>query len=317
MEDSCALPATSTIRGSRPQWPERGATRCLAFMLPDRHAIQQSVTLSQLHQMSFILSVAPPDPQAIRQSVSAVQSRSPVNLPQVMAMPNSNTKVRQASLIMPPPPPPLQYGFAMSHSQSMPSRGPDICIPSAWAQSQHFQLQSPAPQTSNHAVSASMAAYGAQCSCWAQAARGCQSAETISLEITAVYEDGTMASHTCGNIIGSNKNPHFYGKCFPSISSNCKASKPPAFKSTQFCLFVVVPQQQLEEFEDHREKAKCAMPANLKHYHRQTSSCSGITTPSPPPKKHAAALVDSCSPDRANLKEALKTGGAADLDLTS
>ncbi|KIK81064.1 hypothetical protein PAXRUDRAFT_156974 [Paxillus rubicundulus Ve08.2h10] len=49
--------------------------------------------------------------------------------------------------------------------------------------------------------------------------------------------------------------------------------------------------------------------------HNHMSSASSITTKSPPTKRALSSALDLCSPDHTHLKEALKSGGAADLDI--
>ncbi|KIK77834.1 hypothetical protein PAXRUDRAFT_17241 [Paxillus rubicundulus Ve08.2h10] len=115
------------------------------------------------------------------------------------------------------------------------------------------------------------------------------SAETISLEISAVYEGGVRKKGARGNAIGSIceglkdidvmsmafelatialetvvprikayypqfhcPRPYFYDECLHP--STCKNSKAMTFKTKQFCLLVVVPKSQWEEFEDFHDK---------------------------------------------------------------
>ncbi|KIK75043.1 hypothetical protein PAXRUDRAFT_19321 [Paxillus rubicundulus Ve08.2h10] len=54
---------------------------------------------------------------------------------------------------------------------------------------------------------------------------------------------------------------------------------------------------------------------SMKRGHSHTSSASSITTKSPPTKRALSSALDLCSPDCTHLKEALKSGGAANLDI--
>ncbi|KAI6021273.1 hypothetical protein EDC04DRAFT_2607174 [Pisolithus marmoratus] len=131
--------------------------------------------------------------------------------------------------------------------------------------------------------------YGTQQECWAHIAHHSLPAETISLEISAVFEAGGKKRNVHSNNIGMSvevtffwwrenefivhdtkwvdlmqcpgTQPYFYANCLSA--SNRKNSKGLAFKTKQFGLFVIVPEAQWEEFEAFRDKPDPPSPASV------------------------------------------------------
>ncbi|KAI5990965.1 hypothetical protein EDD15DRAFT_2197753 [Pisolithus albus] len=149
------------------------------------------------------ISAELPDLQFIRQSVSTAQSQSSVNPPPVIAMLNSTPNMVTLSRPMPPPllataqhkfAPGFQSSPSMIHSEHPPG-GPSVHVPSAWQ-----KCPSPAnPRASGHIVALPPGStsynvqhmqYAAQCEHWVHMAHNPPPAETISLEIWAVFEGG-------------------------------------------------------------------------------------------------------------------------------
>ncbi|KIJ61403.1 hypothetical protein HYDPIDRAFT_31274 [Hydnomerulius pinastri MD-312] len=414
-----------------------------------------------------------PDPQSIRQSVNAAQSRASINPPPVVAIvPGPASGLRQMAAAMPPPVRLMQRQHFSVHPPPPSSQqpnvamlrpgGPDVYVPSAWNRQPPRSQPSTSPLAAPSHLPLPPAAvgYGAQHALyvsererWSRLAYCPPPAETISLDITAVYEGGPKKGRQrgtpFGNICEGRKDidarstapelaaialstvlpqieafgaqfvwrpsefvvrdvgwvdldrhpeplqPYFYKECLhPSSRKN---SKTPVFKSKQFSLFVVVPDSQWQEYEDFQDKLEStaieiagatstplvasatstplvasartmatqmqptrlflasearahpsqgrgtsgmssfsssmfdrplsndisgAVPHNAsdiisaKRHHRHSSSVSSASAKSPPSKKHAGA-PNPCSPDRQNLKEALKSGGATDLDVAA
>jgi len=171
-----------------------------------------------------------PDPRSIRQSISAAQSRgtflptlpallvfkvfiASVNPPPVMAISNSaQPNVGNLGALVPPQS--LQaprYSFAPPFPPAPFTGGPNVYVPSAWKKDQQ-----PAPPMAHPAASSHLMAlppgssgygaqhlqYAAQRECWARMAHRPPPVETISLEISAVFEAGGKKKNVRSNNIG-------------------------------------------------------------------------------------------------------------------
>ncbi|KIK78265.1 hypothetical protein PAXRUDRAFT_164433 [Paxillus rubicundulus Ve08.2h10] len=247
-----------------------------------------------------------------RQNMGTTNGMSSVNLPPVVAMTNI------VRVPMPPPPLPSQHysSAPMAYQQRDMAAGPDIYVPSAWNQPALTPVSAPSLSMALPAGTMGYGEqhlqYGSQRERWACMAHRPPSAETISLEISAVYEGGVRKKGARGNTIGAlqsiceglkdidvmstafelatialetviprikayypqvhwredefivqdakwvtlschvSPRPYFYDECLhPSTHKNSKAM---TFKTKQFCLLVVVPKSQWEEFEDFHEK---------------------------------------------------------------
>ncbi|KAL4065804.1 hypothetical protein V8B97DRAFT_2025593 [Scleroderma yunnanense] len=195
-----------------------------------------------------------PDPQHIHWSISIMQSQSSVNCPLVIAM--SNTALNPGNLSLPP-------------------GGPSIHVPSTWQ-----KVPQPAnPRPSGHVMtlppgstgySAQHMHYVAQHEHWACMAHNPPPAETISLEIWAVFgarEKKRTYKQTTSNICEGLKDINVLSTAcelaaialetvvlcikvyFPQFHCNQKGLKGMVFKPKQFTLFIVMPANQWEEFK--------------------------------------------------------------------
>ncbi|KAI5988557.1 hypothetical protein EDD15DRAFT_2371224 [Pisolithus albus] len=140
-----------------------------------------------------------PDPQYIRQSVSAAQSRASVNPPPVMAMSNTAPNLSVSGLMLPPAIP------AVPHKSP---HGPSVHVPSAWRhvpQSKNSRgsgnVMMLPPASSGY--STQHMHYAAQRERWARMAHNPPPAEMISLEMWAVFEAGGKKKNLRANNIGS------------------------------------------------------------------------------------------------------------------
>ncbi|KAH0826502.1 hypothetical protein J3R83DRAFT_5507 [Lanmaoa asiatica] len=162
-----------------------------------------------------------PDPQVIRASVSAAQSRSTANPPAVVAMGGLHHCVN-----MPPPPVSVPRGKTQGHHRSRTiAMGPQVPNPSVWAPSASSSLSpaftppqkrhshpliSPGPSVPAGSLPLGSFGYGeqhlqyaAERACWANAAHRPPNAETTSLKISAVFEGGGKRRNVQTNFIGS------------------------------------------------------------------------------------------------------------------
>ncbi|KAI6138900.1 hypothetical protein BKA82DRAFT_144031 [Pisolithus tinctorius] len=228
---------------------------------------------------------------------------------------------------MPPPPMPTAH-----HNSKFSPAGPSVQVPSTW-QNVPQPANPPANAASGHMIvlppgstgySAQHVHYAAQRERWAHMAHNPPPAETISLEIWAVFEAGGKkknliceglkdvdALSTVHELLAialgilvlrikdycpqfpwqeeeffvcdskwvdlsrhSSPMAYFYGDCLHD--SNRKGSKAKVFKSKQFMLFVIVPANQWEEFEEFREKLHSSPPA-----HKQQTSRAGLSASLP------------------------------------
>ncbi|KAI6152554.1 hypothetical protein BKA82DRAFT_4351868 [Pisolithus tinctorius] len=240
-----------------------------------------------------------PSPQAIRQSVGAAQSRASINPPPVMAM---------ANLHMPPPPVPIQLP-SISHTlhPQLPIQGPNIHMPSAMAPA-GAGASLPAGSvgyTPRHLQ------YAVQREHWQCVAHHPPPAETISLEVSALYESGVRKKGLQGNPIGNiceglkdinalasaaelvdialrtitpriqAFRPEFLWQdsefvCLhPATHKNSRAM---VFKAKQFSLYIVVPASQWQELEAFREKLDDTTAAGTSMF-PVTSVTNAATTP--------------------------------------
>ncbi|KAI6142100.1 hypothetical protein BKA82DRAFT_4438534 [Pisolithus tinctorius] len=275
-----------------------------------------------------------PNPWYIHQSISAAQLQASVNPPAVVAMSNAAPNLSNLAMLMPPPPTPTAH-----HNSKFSPAGPSVQVPSAW-QNIPQPANPPANAASGHMIalppgstgySAQHVHYAAQCERWAHMAHNPPPAETISLEIWAVFKAGGKKKNLRANNIGSiceglkdidmlgtvhelsaialgilvprikdycpqfpwqeeeffihdskwvdlsrhsSPTAYFYGDCLHD--SNWKGSKAKVFKSKQFMLFVIVPANQWEEFEEFREKLRSSPPA-----HKQQTSQAGLSASLP------------------------------------
>ncbi|KAI6004803.1 hypothetical protein EDD15DRAFT_2359683 [Pisolithus albus] len=147
-----------------------------------------------------------PDPKYIRQSISAAQSQASVNPPRVVAMSSAAPDLHKLSGpgMMPPPPiPAARHKFIPEYQCSPPNYltpspgGPTVHVPSAWQ-----KVPQPLPPGSS-GYSAQHRHYAAQRERWGRMAHNPPPAETISLEISAVFEAGGKKKNLRANNIGS------------------------------------------------------------------------------------------------------------------
>ncbi|KAG1784918.1 uncharacterized protein HD556DRAFT_1314653 [Suillus plorans] len=142
--------------------------------------------------------------------------------------------------------------------------------------------------------------------------------------------------------------PYFYSQC---VQAGRKGLKSPIFKTKQFALMVVVPESQWRKYEEWTERVEewtqqaeedeatrqapmattaiskasvdvfqgednlaTGVPLPSKRTHVRTAS--SLSSTSPPLKKAASTNIFR-SPDRNELKEALRSGGTANVDAQS
>ncbi|KAI6158240.1 hypothetical protein BKA82DRAFT_32801 [Pisolithus tinctorius] len=194
-----------------------------------------------------------------------------------------------ANLRMPPLPVLIQPP-SISHTPhpQLPIRGPNIHVPSAMAPA-GAGASLPAGSvgyTPRHLQ------YAVQCEHWQRVAHRPPPVETISLEVSALYESGVRKKGLWGNPIGNiceglkdinalasaaelmdialctitphiqafhpeflwrdSEFPYFYAQCLHPAT--CKNSQAMVFKAKQFSLYVVVPASQWQELEAFQEK---------------------------------------------------------------
>ncbi|KAG2739151.1 hypothetical protein P692DRAFT_20756559 [Suillus brevipes Sb2] len=144
------------------------------------------------------------------------------------------------------------------------------------------------------------------------------------------------------------REPYFYSQC---VQAGRKGLKSQIFKTKQFALMVVIPESQWCEYEEWTERAEedeatrqapmattaiseasidvfqgkdylatevplPEVPLKRTHLHTASSLSSTSSSTSPPLKKAASANIFQ-SPDRNELKEALRSGGIANVDVQS
>ncbi|KAI5985225.1 hypothetical protein F5J12DRAFT_787428 [Pisolithus orientalis] len=116
-----------------------------------------------------------------------------VNPPAAMAMSNAAPNLGNLAMLMPPPPMPTAH-----HNSKFSPAGLSVQVPSAW-QNVPWPANPPANAASGHMIalppgstgySAQHVHYAAQHEHWACMAHNLPPAETISLEIWAVFEAG-------------------------------------------------------------------------------------------------------------------------------
>ncbi|KAI6016397.1 hypothetical protein BKA83DRAFT_4498028 [Pisolithus microcarpus] len=139
-----------------------------------------------------------PNPQVIRQSISAAQSRASINPPPVMAMSNLNA-VANASMLMPPPP--------LLLARNVPQlAGPGVHVPSAFGPLRGSAPSMPMPQAlpfGSTGYTPQHLQYRDQHRQWAQRALRPPPAECISLVISAVHETSRKRVNVRTNVINN------------------------------------------------------------------------------------------------------------------
>ncbi|KAI5998324.1 hypothetical protein F5J12DRAFT_784910 [Pisolithus orientalis] len=221
--------------------------------------------------------------------------------PAIMAMSNAAPNLGNLAMLIPPLPMPTAH-----HNSKFSPAGPSVQVPSTW-QNIPQPANSPANAALGHMItlppgstgySAQHVHYAAQHECWAHMAHNLPPAETISLEIWAVFEAGGKKKNLRANNIGSICEGlkdidmlstvhellaialgilvlHIKDYC-PQFPCNWKGSKVKVFKPKQFMLFIIVPVNQWEEFEEFQEKLHSSPPA-----HKQQTSWAGLSTSLP------------------------------------
>ncbi|KAI6002395.1 hypothetical protein F5J12DRAFT_894162 [Pisolithus orientalis] len=229
-------------------------------------------------------------------------------------MSNAAPNLSNLAMLMPPPPMPTAH-----HNPKFSPAGLSVQVPAAW-QNVPWPANPLANAASGHMImlppgstgySTQHVHYAAQCECWAHMAHNPPPAETISLEIWAVFKAGGKKKNLQENNIGSLCEglkdvdmlstvhellaialgilvlcikdycpqfpcpmAYFYGDCLHD--SNWRGSKARVFKSKQFMSFIIVPANQWEEFQEFQEKLHSSPPA-----HKQQTSQAGLSTSLP------------------------------------
>ncbi|KAI6005573.1 hypothetical protein EDD15DRAFT_2358723 [Pisolithus albus] len=197
-----------------------------------------------------------PNPQVIRQSISAAHSRASINPPLVMAMSNINNAAN-ASMLMPPPP----LLLARNHRQwaRRALRPPPAeCI---------SLVISAVHETSRKHVSVWMNVINNICEGLKEIDAQSMAPELVAIALETVvprikaycpefsWEEKEFVvrdSKWVDLMMHAGSHPYFYNDCIHPSKKGAKV----VFKSKQFALYVIVPESQWERVEEFRNILK-------------------------------------------------------------